>query len=321
MTKETATQTAKVGPASDEVICTLFEGDYHMGLAVLANSLLNAGFRGLFWVGYRGSLPPWIDQLTRRADGLFQIGEALLGFELIVSKRHLSQLKPDFMSRIFEQGIARKSLWYFDPDITVRCEWSFYQRWVSNGVCLCQENNMGTMPSNHPLRCEWIEIARNAGWGEPVRQQERYFNSGFVALKIEHAQFLEIWSKAATLANAEGVDHGSFLNDSRAQTFYTVDQDTMNIATMYSNGPLTTVGPEGMGWVPGGFTMYHSVGTVKPWRKKYLRSALKGDPPTNGDKHFFDCADGPLHPYAPGKLRKLRLAVKCASFIGRFNRR
>jgi hypothetical protein len=315
----TSTNHAPAG--NDEVICTLYEGDYHIGLAVLVNSIVQAGFRGLFWVGYRGSLPPWLSGLERGADGLYLVGEAQLGFELIESARHFSQLKPDFMMQLFDQGIARKFLWYFDPDITVRCGWEFYQRWIRFGVCLCQENNMGTMPSNHPLRCEWAEIARAAGWGEPVRQQERYFNSGFVGLHIDHRPFLETWSKAAILANSAGVNHDSFLNDSRAQTFYTVDQDTMNMATMYSPEPLSTVGPEGMGWVTGGFTMYHSVGKFKPWRKKFFRASLTGDPPSNADKHFLACAGSPLKPFSDRRLRSMRRAALIGSLVGRFNRR
>jgi hypothetical protein len=321
MTTEHSTPPASTPISHDEVICSLFEGDYHIGLAVLINSIARAGFTGLFWIGYRGSLPPWTGQLVRRADGVFEVGSALLHFQLVDTERHFSQLKPDFMARLFSEGIAPKYLWYFDPDITVRCDWGFYQRWIGNGVCLCQENNMGTMSSDHPLRCEWIELARAANWGEPVQVQERYYNSGFVALPIEHREFLQVWSSAAQLANAAGVDQDSFLTQSRASTFYTVDQDTMNIAAMYSDVPLSTVGPEGMGWVAGGFTMYHSIGKLKPWRKKFLRAALMGDPPSNGDKHFLRSADGPIHPFTPGKLKSIRFASRVASLLGRFNRR
>jgi hypothetical protein len=35
-----------------------------------------------------------------------------------------------------------------------------------------------------------MELARNAGWGEPLRQQERYYNSGFAGLHIEHRAYL-----------------------------------------------------------------------------------------------------------------------------------
>jgi hypothetical protein len=308
-------------PSHDQVVCTLYEGDFHLGVAVLINSIVRGGFRGLFWVGNRGDLPPWTSQLPRRDDGLFQVGDALLGFETIENSRHFGQFKPEFLSSTIDQGIARKYIWYFDPDITVRCDWSFYERWIRHGVCICQEITMGTMASNHPLRCEWMELARNAGWGEPFRQQERYYNSGFVGMNIEHRKYLDTWKAAVRLANAAGVKRDQFQKGTRAQTFYTVDQDTMNIATMYTQEPLTTIGPEGMGWVAGGFTMYHILGPKKPWRKNFLRSVFSGDPPAGGDKFYFLYADGPLQPYTVWQLRKKRWAILWAALIGRFFRR
>jgi hypothetical protein len=308
-------------PANDQVICTLYEGDFHFGVAALINSIVKGGFRGLFWVGNRGELPAWTAKLTRREDGLFEVGDALLGFEAIESSRHFGQFKPEFMSRTIEKGIAKKHIWYFDPDITVRCEWSFFERWVRHGVCICQEITMGTMPSNHPIRCEWMELARNAGWGEPVRQQERYYNSGFVGMDIEHRSYFETWKAAVRLANSAGVKQDQFQKGSRAQTFYTIDQDTMNITTMYAKVPLTTIGPEGMGWVTGGFTMYHTLGRKKPWRKKFLKLAFEGDPPVGGDKHYLQSVEGPIEPYTTGELKSLKRAANWATLIGRFYKR
>jgi hypothetical protein len=92
----------------------------------------------------------------------------------------------------------------------------------------------------------------------------------------------------------------------------------MNIAAMYANAPLSTIGPEGMGWINGGFTMYHTVGGKKPWRKKFVQSALSGDPPWNGDKHFLECAGGPIQPFSDRKLKSLRRQALLATLIGRF---
>jgi hypothetical protein len=304
-----------------QVICSLFEGDFHIGLAALINSIVRGGFKGLFWIGCRGVLPPWTGPLKRRDDGLFEVGEALLGFETFESSRHFGQFKPEFLQRTIDQGIAGKTIWYFDPDITVRCAWSFYETWASHGVCLCQEHVMGLMPSRHPIRAEWMRMAREAGWDEPRREQERYYNSGFVGLDIAHRGFLSTWISAIRLANANGVAPNQFQKGGRQQTFYTVDQDTMNIATLYADVPFSTIGPEGMGFIAGGFTMYHAVGKSKAWRKKFLRSWLRGIPPTNGDKHFLAVVDGPLQPYSASKLRGLRMRANCAAFLGRFYRR
>jgi hypothetical protein len=307
--------------AHDQVICSLFEGDFHIGVAALINSIVRSGFKGLFWIGYRGVLPPWTAPLKRREDGLFEVGDALLGFETIESSRHFGQFKPDFLTRTIDQGIARRYIWYFDPDITVRCSWSFYEMWVRHGVSLCQEQAMGQMPSRHPIRAEWMRMAREAGWGEPQREQERYYNSGFVGLDIDNRGFLAQWIAAVRLANSNGVAPNQFQKGGRDQAFFTVDQDTLNIATMFAGVPLSPIGPEGMGFIHGGFTMYHSVGRAKAWRKKFLRSCLQGSPPTNGEKHFLACADGPLHPYSAAALRGLRMRAGVAAFLGRFYRK
>lgn len=306
--------------SNDQVVCTLFEGHYHIGVAVLINSIARGGFRGLFWVGYRGDLPPWTSQLKCRADGLFEVGEALLGFELLDAEVHFTHFKPVFMKDLIARGIATKYLWYIDPDITIRCAWSFYERWVKFGVCLCQEITMGGMASDHPIRLEWIDLARKAGWTQPLRPLERYFNGGFVGLGVEQQEFLDVWESANELANQSGVDQKQFQTGSRANTFQFADQDAMNITAMFTSVPLSTLGPEGMGFTTGGFTMYHTVGSKKPWRKPFLRAALGGDPPWNGDKHFLQCADGPIQPYTPGELKSLRRAANWGTLIGRFYR-
>jgi hypothetical protein len=310
-----------IHPSNDQVVCTLYEGDFHLGVATLINSIVQGGFKGLFWVGHRGVLPPWVEQLSRLENGLFRVGDATLGFETIKSSRHFGQYKPQFMRSIIDRGIARGYLWYSDPDITVRCPWSFVERWIRFGVCVCQDTHTTMMASNHPIRREWITLAHNAGWGEPIHRRERYFNSGYVGLAIEHSAFLDVWIDSVLLANSAGVQQDQFQKGARSQTFYTVDQDTLNIASMYAQVPFTTIGPEGMGWVPGGFTMYHSVGHLKPWRKKFLRAALHGNPPSNGDKHFLQCAAGPIHPYTPWQLKRRRWQAKLAALIGRFYRR
>lgn len=308
-------------PANEEVICTLFEGDYHLGAAVLLNSIVRRGFRGLFWLGHRGSLPSWAAQLERTEQGLYRVGEALLAFEAIGNPSHFTQFKPEFMRSLIDRGIATRHLWYFDPDITVRCEWEFFERWIQFGVCLCQDITMGTMPSNHPIRCEWMEAAKEIGWLEPASTQERYYNGGFVALSVDRREFLDTWLAAMKLANSAGVDPHKLQDGTRANTFYSTDQDALNMAAMYSRSPLSAIGPEGMGFIRGGFTMYHTVGGKKPWRKKFLRAALGGDPPWSGDKHFLECADGPIHPYSAAQLKSLRRNANFGSLIGRFYRR
>jgi hypothetical protein len=304
-------------PCHEQVICTLYEGDFQAGVATLINSLVHSGFKGLFRVGHRGKLPSWAASLPVREDGLFQVGDAALSFETIKSNRHFGQYKPEFMRSLIDRGIARRHLWYFDPDITVRCAWSFYERWVRHGVCICQDINGSMMASDHPIRAEWIALADGSNWGKPLGGHERYFNSGFVGLAVEHKSFLDTWMEAIRLANSAGVKPDQFQKGNRSQTFYTVDQDTMNIATMYAPVPFSTMGPEGMAWVTGGFTMFHSAGPHKPWRKKFLRSVIEGYPPSNADKHFLQCAAGPIALYTSWQLRRRVWLSQIAALIGR----
>lgn len=306
-----------------EVIFSLYEGDYHLGLAALINSLVRAGFSGLFWIGCRGAPPPWTSRLPRRPDGLFQVGNALLGFEVITADRHFGQFKPEFFLSLIDRGIAVKYLWYFDPDITVRCDWEFFQRWVRYGVCLCHDATITHIPARHPFRAAWTEMACSAGWGEPVNQQEWYFNSGFVGLDVAHRDFPAQWNAAVKLANRNGVDPGRFQNRKRYQLFATVDQDSLNIAAMYAAVPFSTMGPEAMGFTYGGIPMcmYHAIGKFKPWRRRFLAEALRGYPPSPADKHFVACATGPIQPYSGAALAFLRARVAAATLLTRFWRR
>ena len=46
------------------VVCTLFEGNYEFGVASLINSLYVNGFKGSIFVGFKGDLPFWVNNLN-----------------------------------------------------------------------------------------------------------------------------------------------------------------------------------------------------------------------------------------------------------------
>ena len=305
------------------IVCTLFEGDYHFGLAALINSLVSNGFQGCIAVGYRGSLPPWTNQLTfLGSNGDYTVCPGVrLTFILLDTPLHFANFKPAFMQHLLHDHPACKCIWYFDPDIVIRCSWSFYVRWVQHGIALCEDVN-GTLPENHPLRCNWIELASASGLENPAPLRE-YYNSGFIGVPASCTGFLEIWQAAMRIAESEGFNPCTFTIESwtRSDPFFRGDQDALNIAAMYSRYPLTTIGPEGMDFAPGGFTMFHAVASPKPWRKNMLLSALGGFPPSASDKAFLAHSSSPIRSYSTIQLIVRRLSCNVGALMGRFYHR
>ncbi len=304
-------------------ICTLFEGDYHYGLAALVNSLVHAGYTGTVWAGYRGGLPPWLEQLQRldAQDEAYLVADQVrLVFLPLVTSMHFTNYKPQFMLDLFmTHAPDREYLWYFDPDIFIRCNWTFFADWQQNGIALCQEIVNNILPADSPLRHKWIRIAAKGGLSS-ARPLNHYFSGGMVGVSSKHVSFLHLWRRILEEARREGCDLGGFMPGNRELPFFGSDQDALNVAAMYTEHPLTTMGPEAMGFVRGGFTMYHAVGQ-KPWRGSLLLRAVAGLPPSEADKFFFTQVSSPIRAYTRWRLRAKRLACAMAALIGRFYRR
>jgi hypothetical protein len=307
--------------AEEAVVCTLFEGDYHFGVAALLNSLVRHGFQGRFVAGYRGALPPWVDQLKRlNGDACYEASPGVrLEFLSLDVAVHFANYKPQFMLRLLYERRGCRYLFYFDPDIVVGCAWSFYEQWVRNGVALCEDVN-GHLPENHPLRHRWSELVSAYGWKSP-RPLSRYYNGGFVGLPVSCRGFLELWREATSIAEAGGLDLKAFGEGDRTHPYCKADQDTLNIAAMYDSSPLTTIGADGMGFIPGGGTMFHAIGALKPWRKAMVCWALRGIPPSRTDKEYLASVSSPIRPYSRIGLAARRLGCAAGASIGRFYRR
>ena len=310
-------------PQSGTAICTLFEGNYHFGLAAFVNSIVRAGFDGTVWIGYRGALPPWLDQLSycEGTDAEYMAnGEIRLVFLPVSTPLHLTNYKPEFMLDLLAGPASEcEYLWYFDPDIWLASNWHFFAGWQRHGVALCQEITNNILPHDSPLRYQWIEIAETISLNNP-RLLQHYYNGGMVGVPAEHADFLRLWKRLIELSADHGCALDRMMPGTREMPFHASDQDALNMAAMYSQAPLTTLGPEGMGFIPGGARMYHTVGT-KPWQGSFLKRALSGNPPTNAMKAFFSHCEGPIRPYKRWQLRAKRLACTISAMIGRFYRR
>lgn len=308
---------------SKAAICTLFEGDYHYGLAAFLNSLSRAGYKGTVWVGYRGALPPWLSQLRRAGSGTEEYivtDDVCVAFIPIESRVHLTNYKPQFMLDLLANA-ARECdyLWYFDPDIFIRCNWSFFTRWQSHGIALCEEIVNYNLPENSPLRREWEKIGTAMRLGTP-RAIRGYFNGGMVGVAAAHQSFLRLWKRILDEVVAGSYDVGSFKPGSPDMPFNATDQDALNMALMFTKFPLSTMGPEAMGFIPSGFTMYHAVGH-KPWRGSFLARALSGLPPSDAAKYFLTQVSSPIQVYSKSRLIARRISCSAAAFIGRCYRR
>ncbi len=300
-------------------ICTLFENHYHVGLAALVNSLYINGFRGAVWAGYRGPLPPWAKPICdngKYAEFAAAPG-CVLRFLKLSTEAHLTNYKPDFLLQLWDDHCAEAdSLFYFDPDIVVKCRWSFFQDWADCGVCLCEDVNSPFLNS-HPVREAWRRYYAPHGFSFPFHT-DVYVNAGFIGLRERDRRFLHAWRMAQQLmAPAIGGLQNVFLKD-RTFLFHRTDQDALNVTVMTGTAEVSLIGREGMAFVPGGFTMAHAIGSPKPWEKSAIAEVLlRGRSPSAADRGFVQHMEQPIRLYSRLKTLWKRMDVKLAAGIGR----
>jgi hypothetical protein len=93
------------------------------------------------------------------------------------------------------------------------------------------------------------------------------------------------------------------------------------MATMASPLGLSTLGPSGMDFFPGGTQLSHAMGRPKPWLRFYLGRALSGIPLAAADRFFWAHAAGPIPAFSASRVRWKKLDLAIASFLNRFYRR
>lgn len=309
-------------------VCTLFEGHYHFGLGALVNSLVNHGFKGVVWAGYRGQLPPWASPLRDKE----QYRECrvtpgcVIRFVPVDIQYHFANYKPNFMVQILEElDPDARGVVYFDPDIVVKCSWSYLEEWLDFGIALCADVK-SPLPENHPRRCAWRRFFGDHGI--PLNfVTEHYVNSGFVGISRADKAFLTRWTLLLQLMAPEigGLLCCGLETEPKAWEagyhFNKTDQDALNSCIEAGNETVSIIGREGMDFAPGGYTMSHAVGGEKPWRKAFFRSALCGFPPTLADKGFLMHAGLPIRLYPAGSLKWKRLSLRSGAAVGRLIRR
>jgi hypothetical protein len=308
-------------------VCTLFENNYHYGVAALVNSLYSNGYRGDVFAGYKGKLPFWLttpdNSLQKQWTGaktLQVTNDLRLHFLPVETIWHLNNYKPDFMLDLkakFPELV--NGLFYFDPDIIIKYEWTFFEKWISYGVALVHEIVSVSMPPTHPIRKEWEKEIKN---NNRAVQRSMYsgINGGFCGIGKNDFQFLHIWSNSIHKAiKSHDVDPEKFAQPKHTYLFHFVDQDALNIAAMCYEGSISEMGPDAMDFVQSGWkAMSHATGSPKPWDKQFILSILKGIPPSRPDQAYWFMDAGIIKTHNNSLIRLKRISIKISSFIARF---
>jgi len=304
------------------VIYSLYEKDYHQGIGALINSAIRAGFRGRFVIGYRDDLPPWLQQFQKSGDRTWSVAECELEFCHVNPAMHLGYYKPIFGRELAQKFPEAERFLYFDPDIVLIAPWEFFEAWISpkHGPCVCGDVNFSSLSSLHPWRNEWQALAQKSGL-EARRSDNFYPNSGFIGVSCSHAkQFFAAWSSITEAFAANGGSTKSFLMEERWRAVVS-DQDLLAATLQAWEGPISALGPEGMGFHGDFKFLCHAVEKPKPWQKCYAIEAIKGNAPSQALKHWLKFSGGPIE-FSP-KLRRRTSGIdlKLATLISRFWRR
>ncbi len=303
-------------------VCTFLEGHYHYGAGALINSLYQHGFRGVVWVGYRGELPFWAKN-SKACDNFLELAVAddcMVRFVSITAQMHLANYKPTFMLDLWEHYCPESDyLYFFDPDIVIKCRWSFFEDWIGHGIGLCQDAINTQMPANHPTRLVWQDYAKSKGYSV-INQINQYFNGGFIGLSRKYISALTVWQDLLHGLDEVGVSLMEFGHSDASQPFSHRDQDVLNILPMVSMHPFSTLGPDGMDFAPGGYIMSHAICTPKPWRKRMTAEALSGSAPSAADKGYWLNTQTPIRLYSAQYRLLKQIDLRCGAAIGRFIR-
>jgi hypothetical protein len=311
-------------PAASQIsVCTLWEGDYHKGLAALANSLVKAGFKGRLWAGYRGHLPVWVGEANSGANqhSLQLTAEVEILFVQIETPLHFALYKPTWCLSVLEKYEPTTSgLYYFDPDIVVLAPWEFFEEWLSVGVAVCEDSHHPLNPS-HPRWKLWRAYACGRNF-TVHREADANLNSGLVGLHRTHAGFLKDWESLISHVCDDFGAGRQIRTATRADIFHIPDQDTFTIAACVSGHPIARIGPDGMAFGQGEWLTVHASEGVKPWRRTLWGSLLRfGIVPDRALRLYWNFAKGPAAAESRMKIGLQRAAIPLVAFLSRFYHR
>jgi hypothetical protein len=295
----------------------LSEGDHHIGVGVLINSLCRNGYQGSIWIGFRGSPPEWASPKARESKGWAICENVTVHLVEMKAETHLARQKPQFMLELRTLAPDAHLLFYCDTDIVLTGDWKLLAEWSSRG-CLVVEHAT-RLSRFHPYRQAWTAQAQKCGY-QVVRPLDEYINSGFIGLPCDRPEILHVWQKLLSSLQTEGYDLQGFQNYPSGSPWKLMDQAALNAALMVTDVPLSILDASAMDFAKDGFLLSHSAGKGKPWRGGFLRGAMRGIPPQKPMETWLKYLDGPIQVLPAAAICKLRISLRLASFIGRFYR-
>ena len=296
-----------------DIIVTLYEGNYQYGVGALINSIVNSNFKGKIYIGYRGNLPLWVNQLEK-LDNCYKVdNNVYLTFVILDVSILFRYYKPSFMKKIIEEYPGINNIYYFDPDIVINAPWTFISSWTNIGVSVCLDNCYPFVHQNHPWRKEWQKLANDTTKCE----LNYYVNAGFIGINSSSFRLLDRWISITENYKAKGGDLTKFKRDG----FRAIkgDQDLLNAAmTISSDINFSIIGTEGMGFTYPTYLMAHAVEIVKPWNNKFIKQVIFfGLKPSAAAKYFFKYCEYPINVFTNYQLLIKKMDIKIASIIGR----
>jgi hypothetical protein len=301
-------------------IATLYEGHYHHGVAALINSAIAIDFDGVFIVGYRDRLPPWVRTLTAVGEDEYAIAETRIIFYREQAPRHLGYQKPFAALEIFDRFPEIETVFYADPDVTFLAPWKFFLDWANLGITLVEDSNFQRVHENHPWRTIWKELLSRRGLQCHSVRNDSYANSGFFGISRRDKDFLKLWADVTLTYEASGKTTESFEMVERWKGVVG-DQDLMATAMMSWTGPFSIMGPEAMGFTGYFFILSHAIESPKPWDKSYFLSSLRGIPPSAAAGYFLEAASGTVQSFSKNACLLRKVDFRAAKLISRVWRR
>lgn len=298
---------------SNTIVFTLFEKHYTYGVGALLNSLVVNKFRGLFVVGYKGKLPFWTSQLVKSDNYYYiqNIEHIKINFLKVETDLHLRYYKPFLFENLMTNNNA-DYVYYFDPDISVIGDWSFFEEWASYGTALVLDDCYSVMPFNHPLKQQWAKIF---GYDFKTSKDFNYYiNSGFIGGNQSCLNLIKKWKQNIIDLKEKGHSLNEFkpaikkFDTHKRLNPITGDQDILNasICQIYNELNLSIIGPEGMGFSPAGYVMQHNTGS-KSWNKIFLFDFIQnGVKISEANYAYFKYSSSPINLY-PSIIKRLVL--------------